>query len=143
MMDDRAADRGKSAVVVCLDDEPQILSALRRLLRNEPYEFLTTERPDLALAWVVERKADLVIADQRMPGISGLEVLETVRLCSPDTVRVMLTAQSDLTEVLQVRGIDAIERLVRKPWDGEELKRTLRLLLSARSGDRRQSDSLS
>lgn len=143
MMDDGTADPGRSAVVVCLDDEPQILSALRRLLRNEPYEFLATDRPDLALAWVVERRADLLIADQRMPGISGLEVLETVRLCSPETVRVMLTAQSDLTEVLQIRGIDAIERLVRKPWDGEELKRTLRLLLATRSADRRPAGPLS
>jgi len=130
---DGTAVPGLAAVVVCLDDEPQILSALRRLLRNEPYDFLATDRPDVALAWVVERKAALVIADQRMPGISGLEVLETVRLCSPDTVRVMLTAKSDLTEVLQVRGIDAIDQLVRKPWDGEELKRTLRLLLGQRS----------
>ncbi len=137
MTDGRTPDPGKSAVIVCLDDEAQILSALRRLLRNEPYEFLATDRPDVALAWVVERRAEIVIADQRMPGISGLEVLETVRLCSPETVRVMLTAQSDLTEVLQVRGIDAIERLVRKPWDGEELKRTLRLLLATRSADRR------
>jgi len=143
MTDDGTADHGKSAVIVCLDDEPQILSALRRLLRNEPYEFLATDRPDVALAWVVERRAEIVIADQRMPGISGLEVLETVRLCSPETVRVMLTAQSDLTEVLQVRGIDAIERLVRKPWDGEELKRTLRLLLATRSTDRRPAGPLS
>jgi response regulator RpfG family c-di-GMP phosphodiesterase len=142
-MTDDGTDRGKSAVVVCLDDEPQILSALRRLLRNEPYEFLATDRPDVALTWVVERRAELVIADQRMPGISGLEVLETVRLCSPETVRVMLTAHSDLSEVLQVRGIDAIERLVRKPWDGEELKRTLRLLLATRSGDRRPAGPLS
>ena len=130
------AARGESTVVVCLDDEPQILSALRRLLRNEPYDFLSTERPDEALAWVVDRRAALVIADQRMPGISGLEVLETVRLCSPETVRVLLTAQSDLTEVLQVRGIDAIDRLVRKPWDGEELKKLLRLLLVQRPAPR-------
>jgi response regulator RpfG family c-di-GMP phosphodiesterase len=125
------------AVVVCVDDELPILAALRRLLRHEPYEFLATDRPDLAMAWVLEKKADLVIADQRMPGISGLEILETVKLCSPRTVRVMLTGQSDLTGILKIKGLEAIDRLVRKPWDADELKNTLRILLSERDEDRR------
>lgn len=125
--------RAGSAVIVCIDDELPILSSLRRLLRHEPYEFLATDKPDVALAWVLEKKADLIIADQRMPGISGLDLLDTVRLCSPDTVRVMLTGHSDLTAVLQVRRMAAIDRLVRKPWDGEDLKRVLKTLLSERT----------
>lgn len=115
--------------VVCVDDEAPVLASLRRLLRSEPYEFLTTEKPDLAVAWVLEKKAKLLIADQRMPQMSGLEVLELVRTCSPETVRVMLTGQSDLTGILKLRRIDAIDRLVRKPWEGEEFKGLLRALV--------------
>lgn len=120
-------------VVVCVDDEPAILSSLRRLVRKEPYEFLTTEDPEEAVNLVLQKKASLVIADQRMPGITGLELLEVVRLCSPATIRVMLTGHSDLTGVLRRSRLEAIERLVRKPWDGEELKHVVRELLRQKS----------
>ncbi|HVE42656.1 MAG TPA: response regulator [Planctomycetota bacterium] len=116
-------------VVVCIDDEPEILSSLRRLLRNEPYEVLTTEKPDEAVTWVLEKKARVLIADQRMPSMTGLQLLEIVRACSPETARVMLTGQSDLTGVMKVRSLEAISRLVRKPWEPEELKGLVRELL--------------
>ena len=119
----------KRHVVVCIDDEPAILSSLQRLLRNEPYEFLTTQNPDEAMNLILDKKASLVIADQRMPVMTGLDLLEMVKLCSPSTVRVMLTGQSDLTEVVKVKKIDAIQRLLRKPWDDEGLKKTLKELL--------------
>jgi DNA-binding NtrC family response regulator len=126
------SDPAELPVVVCVDDEPAILSSLQRLLRKESFQLLTTEKPDEAMTWILERKASLVIADQRMPGISGLDLLEMVRACSPTTIRVMLTGQSDLTEVLKRTRIEAIEWMLRKPWDGEELKAALRGLLSRR-----------
>ena len=116
-------------VVVCIDDEPAILASLRRLFRNEPYTLLTTEKPDEAMTWVLERKARVVIADQRMPSMTGLQLLEMVKACSPSTVRVMLTGQSDLTSIMKRKTIDTVEHLVRKPWEPEELKITLRRLL--------------
>lgn len=119
-------------VVVCVDDEPAILSALRRLLRKEPYQVLTTEKPDEAVTWVIARNARVLIADQRMPSMSGLDVLELVRRCSPSTVRVMLSGQTDLTGVLTKTRMEAIECLVRKPWDDEELRTALRSLLARR-----------
>ena len=70
-------------VVVCIDDEPAILASLRRLFRNEPFELLTTEKPDEAMTWVIEKRARVVIADQRMPSMTGLQLLEMVRACSP------------------------------------------------------------
>ena len=117
-------------VVVCVDDEPAILASLQRLLRNEPYRLMTTERPEEAVAWVLVNQARVVIADQRMPGMTGLELLELVRACSPTTVRVMLSGQTDLTGILKRTTLEAIDRLVRKPWDGDELKNTLRTLVT-------------
>lgn len=119
-------------VVVSIDDDPCVLTALKRLFRNEPYEFLATQVPEEAIDWVLEKHASLFLADQRMPSVNGLELLELVMKCSPSTVRVMLTGHSDLSGILMVRKIEAIERLIRKPWDAEELKRTLRQLLHQR-----------
>lgn len=126
------SDRAEIPVVVCVDDEPAILASLQRLLRKEPYQVLTTEKPEEAMTWILEKKASLVIADQRMPGMSGLDLLQLVRACSPSTVRVMLSGQSDLTGILKRKRIEAIECMLRKPWDGEEVKATLRGLLSRR-----------
>lgn len=120
-------------VVVCIDDEPAILASLRRLLRNEPYRLMTTEKPDEAMAWVLEMKARVVIADQRMPTMSGLQLLEMVQACSPETSRVMLTGQSDLTGILKRTTLEAVEQLVRKPWEPDELKRLVRRLLEKAS----------
>src|SRR5438128_5224187 len=79
-------------VVLCVDDEPAILAALRRSLRNEPYELLTTDRPARALKWLESREISLVISDQRMPGMLGTELLEEVSQLSPSTARIILTA---------------------------------------------------
>ena len=124
------SDAPNPPVVVCVDDEPAILASLQRLLRNEPYRLMTTGSPEEAVTWVLEQRARVVIADQRMPGMSGLELLELVRSCSPSTVRVMLSGHSDLSGVLSRTKIEAIDQLVRKPWDADELKATLRALVS-------------
>jgi len=124
------SDAPDPPVVVCVDDEPAILASLQRLLRNEPYRLMTTGKPEEAVTWVLEQRARVVIADQRMPGMSGLELLELVRSCSPSTVRVMLSGHSDLSGVLQRTKIEAIDRLVRKPWDADELKAVIRAFVS-------------
>ncbi|HEX7899056.1 MAG TPA: response regulator [Planctomycetota bacterium] len=119
----------RTPVVVCVDDEPAILAALRRVLRDEPYRVLTTDRPDQAMDWVLAEKADVLIADQRMPGMTGLQLLELAQACSPGTARVLLSGQSDLSGILELQKLAAIQRLVRKPWDSDDLKSSIRALL--------------
>jgi adenylate cyclase len=128
------SDVEERPVVICVDDDPSILSALRRTLRNEPYDFLATGNPAEALDWVLLRKARVVLADQRMPVMTGLEFLDLVKVCSPATARVMITGQSDLTGVIQRKKLESIQKLVRKPWDDAELKGLLRRLLEAPAG---------
>jgi response regulator RpfG family c-di-GMP phosphodiesterase len=129
-------------VVVCVDDEPAILSALRRTLRQEPYHVLTTDRPETALRWIDSREVSLVITDQRMPDIRGTELLEKVLERSPSTARVILTAYPE--DAIATVGLrQKVECLIRKPWDGPMLKRLIRDLLAKREldgkeeGDRR------
>ncbi len=116
-------------VVVCLDDEVPVLSALRRLLRYEPYQLRTTTDPGEALRWVQESEISLVISDHRMPAMTGIDLLRKVRQLSSDTVRVILTGYPD--DGLVVRGMEdrAVEWLIAKPWNDAELRTTVRRLL--------------
>src|SRR5579862_6565656 len=83
--------------VVCVDDEPSILAALRRSLRQDPYDVLTTDSADDAIRWVATREVSLVITDQRMPGMQGTELLAEVSRHSPSTARIILTAYPGAT----------------------------------------------
>ena len=121
-------------VVVCVDDEPAILSALRRSLRSEPYELLTTENPESALEWVDSRDVSLVITDQRMPGMVGTELLEEVLRRSPSTARILLTAYPGSTA--SEPGLrEWTECMISKPWDEGMLRKTIRQLLGSRDPD--------
>src|SRR5690348_12169747 len=84
------AERGRP-LVVCVDDEPQILSALARMLRAEPYEFRGSTDPEEALDWVRSGNVALFLADYRMPFMSGTTLLQLVKAASPNTARLLLT----------------------------------------------------
>lgn len=123
----RGAGRLKHTLL-CVDDELHVLSALRRLLRGEKYHLLTTNLPQEALEWARTRPVSLLMTDQRMPGLSGVELVKAVREASPTTTCIILTAYPDRAVVLE-RATLHIERLLTKPWEGEHLKRTIRDLL--------------
>jgi response regulator RpfG family c-di-GMP phosphodiesterase len=121
-------------VVVCVDDEPAILSALRRSLRAEPYELLTTGSPESVLKWVGTRDISLVITDQRMPGMEGTELLEEVSRRSPSTARILLTAYPGAT--ISTPGLrHRTECMISKPWDNVMLRKTIRQVLGDRELD--------
>ena len=125
-------------VVVCVDDEPAILSALRRSLRSENYEILTTESPEHALRWVGTRDVSLVITDQRMPLMAGTELLEEVSRRSPSTARIILTAYAGDTMSPGLRHWT--ECMVSKPWDNRMLRKVIKQLLGERELDQRAED---
>ena len=123
--------RPGSDVVVCLDDEPEILSALTREFRNEPFEVLTTASPEKAFEWVESLDVGVVLSDQRMPGMLGTEFLLEVRKRSPLTRRVILTGYPWST--LQApEAMQSVQGLVRKPWAADSLRRMIRRLLRER-----------
>lgn len=115
-------------IVACVDDEPAVLSAFRRVLRREPYELRTTLDPKEALSWVEGEDVSLVIVDQRMPEMSGSDLVRGIAERSPDTIRVMLTGYPD-TSVFFERMSQGIHRLLTKPWDDWELRQSIRDLL--------------
>ncbi len=135
MKDDVAG--AHSNVIVCVDDQPEILSALRRTLRNEPYEVWTTEDPRQALDWVASHGVSVLIADQRMPQLAGTALLAAVKERSPRTARIVLTGfptDEPIRAVLDDSD-DAIQFLIGKPWSDEGLRLSLRQILE-RQGSR-------
>lgn len=134
-MTDTGPAQGRKEIVVCVDDDPDVLSALRRLFENETYEVQTTERPAEALEWVQARDVGLVISDQRMPGMSGIELLEAVARHSPTTVRILLTAYPGAVVAVQSPSEGGF-LMIGKPWDGDEIKRIVRAGLDSRAAAR-------
>lgn len=119
----------KSPVLLIVDDEARILAALRRSLRREGYRILTAETPAEALAVLEETAVDLVLSDQKMPGMSGLELLAEVKRLRPRASRLLITGWP---EAVSAGDLDvlAIASLIPKPWDDSELKEALRKALA-------------
>ena len=111
--------------LLIVDDEARILTALGRSLRNEAFEILTAESPREAIAILEDRPIDLILSDQKMPGMSGMELLAVASNMRPTAVRMLITGW---TEAVSRDELDAlgVSALIPKPWDDAELKTLLR-----------------
>jgi adenylate cyclase len=113
------------ATVLIVDDETRVLDSLEALLAMD-YRVLRAERPEAALAILAREAVAVVISDQRMPGMSGTELLAQCRTISPETVRVLLTAFTDADALMQSINAANIYHFILKPWDPTELTHTVR-----------------
>jgi DNA-binding NtrC family response regulator len=120
-------------LVLIVDDDPETLSALRRELQREPYDVVTSDRPDLALEWLERRHVSLVISDQKMPGMAGDLLLESVWNKSPATQRLLLTGYPESIPAIPPSR-RALLRVLTKPWESWHLRRTIRELLLHQEG---------
>lgn len=116
-------------LVLCVDDEPRTLAALRRTFRREPFEVVVTSNPWQALSWVDSRDVSLVISDQRMPEMSGCEMISEIRERSPGTLCMLLTA---FPASVASASEEEPGTLLLKPWDDRQLRRIVRHLLYER-----------
>jgi len=112
--------------VLFVDDEGNILKAVQRLLRNEPWQVLTAARGSEALEILDQTPAQVVVSDQRMPEMSGVDLLQAIRERRPNVVRMMLTGYTEMNVAVEAINRGEIFRLITKPWNDEELKATLR-----------------
>jgi DNA-binding NtrC family response regulator len=113
--------------VLCVDDEPPILMALKYLLEGEDFELLTATSAECGLEIVKEHDdIGVVIADQQMPTMSGVEFLEKVWEVAPDTVRIMLTGHGDMAVASDAINKGGAFRYITKPWRNSELLQSLR-----------------
>jgi diguanylate cyclase (GGDEF)-like protein len=106
--------------VLLVDDEPENLAVLQSLLEDQ-YNVQVTTRPEEALRIVAGGGLDTIVTDLRMPGMTGLELLERIRELHSDVVGVILTAYTDTTALLSAINKAHAFRYLKKPWQIEEV----------------------
>ena len=111
--------------LLVVDDEVRILAALKRTLRREGYRILTAETPAQALRMLDDEPIDCILSDQKMPGMSGIELLEEAGRRRPRAARLLITGWTEEVPSEQRRRI-GLSALIAKPWDDAELKQILR-----------------
>jgi DNA-binding NtrC family response regulator len=107
--------------VLCVDDEANILAALKRVLRRAGYDVLSAGDGLQALSCLDETCVDIVISDMRMPGMDGVALLEQVRQRWPGIARILLTGQADTASSVAAVNRGRVARFLQKPWDEREL----------------------
>jgi response regulator RpfG family c-di-GMP phosphodiesterase len=104
-----------------VDDEPSILSSLRRLFRPYGCRILVAESGAAGLEVVGAERVDLILSDMRMPEMDGAQFLEKARAVNPDAIRILLTGYSDITSTVNAINRGEIYRYVSKPWDDNDI----------------------
>lgn len=89
------------ATILLVDDEPNVTDALKRSMRNEPYELLTASSAASAQQILAGRHVDVVVSDEQMPGMAGSEFLSWVRAQFPHTIRMILSGQATLAAAIR------------------------------------------
>ncbi len=115
--------------LLLVDDEPNILSSLKRMFRKETYQIKTAGSAEEALDIMAHEKFHLIISDQMMPGMSGSELLQQVRGRYPDTIRIMLTGHADASAVMGAIKEGAVYRFIIKPAQEDDLRLSVSLAL--------------
>jgi len=115
--------------VLLVDDELNVTEGLKRSLRNEPYEVLTTNSPQEALKHLAESAIDVIISDENMPGMSGSNLITVVRKRYPDVIRMILTGHANLEAIIRAINQGEVYRFFTKPCNAVDLAITIRQAL--------------
>jgi serine/threonine-protein kinase len=110
--------------VLFVDDEERILAGLRSLFRQD-YNVFISDTPEDALELVKRHDIQIIVSDQRMPNMTGVELLRQVKEAAPQVVRILLTGYSDLAALVGSINQGEIFRFVKKPWDNDELRQVI------------------
>ena len=109
-------------LVLLVDDEANVLSALTRALIDEPFEIITASNGSQALELMEDKAVKVIISDERMVGMQGSELLAEVKRRSPQTVRILLTGHATLDAAMRAVNVGEIYRFFLKPWDDTQLR---------------------
>jgi PAS domain S-box-containing protein len=132
--------------VLVVDDEPNILRSLVRLLRRDGYNILTAGSGAEGLELLAQHEVEVIISDQRMPGMTGTEFLSRVKGLYPETVRIVLSGYTDLESITDAINHGAIYKFLTKPWDDDLLRDNVRQAIEQhelRAENRRLTEELS
>ncbi len=124
--------KSERPTILLVDDEPQVTESLRVSMRKLPWHVLTAENGSEALEICSKNKISVIVSDERMPGISGAELLSKVKGLDPDTVRIMLSGQATLEAAVQAINSADLYRFLMKPCPPEEVASTIQAGLDLR-----------
>jgi response regulator RpfG family c-di-GMP phosphodiesterase len=111
-------------VILLVDDEPDILNSLRGLLRRD-FQVLIARSGTEALEMLLQHEVHVIMTDQRMPEMSGAELLCQASQASKDSVRIIFTGYADIKGVVEAVNQAGLFRYITKPWDPDDLVDTL------------------
>jgi response regulator RpfG family c-di-GMP phosphodiesterase len=109
-----------------VDDEPTVLMSMRETLRHEGYVMVAAAGPREALTLAREQEFAVVLSDQQMPGMTGIELLTKIKELRPETVRILVSALPTAELALEAINQAEIFRFITKPWQRGELVETVR-----------------
>ena len=114
----------KKHPILLVDDEPEMLYSLKGLLRRE-FELYTAESGQAALAILQQHPVHVIMTDQRMPEMTGIQLMRQVKTEYPQAVRIIFTGYADLKSVVEGINHAGLYRYITKPWDPDELIQVL------------------
>ncbi|MFT3859483.1 MAG: EAL domain-containing protein [Aquabacterium sp.] len=113
----------RQRTLLVVDDDPNIVASLKRLLRPDGYRVLTASCGEEGLRLLAANEIDVILSDQRMPGLTGVEFLQRAKALYPDTLRMVLSGFTELRTVTAAINEGAIYKFLTKPWEDEHLRR--------------------
>lgn len=128
-----AREEPQPFTLLCVDDEVNILSALKRLFRSHGYRIITAESGRQGLEILERETVDLVISDMRMPEMNGAQFLEQARERWPDTVRILLTGYAEIGSAIDAINKGQIYRYISKPWEEADILLLVRQALERKT----------
>ena len=121
----------KRYTILVVDDEKLILNSIKRLLRNENYHLLTAQNGIEGLALLKEHNVQLVISDQTMPEMTGLEFLKKVKVEYPEILTMMLTGNAEIEIAMEAINEVGVYKFIIKPWENTDLIITIKRALES------------
>ena len=115
----------RQRTLLLVDDEESILSALKRVFRRDGYQVITATSGALGLEALTRQPVDVILSDQRMPGMTGIEFLREARRLYPHTLRMTLSGYTDLQSIIEAVNEGAVYKFLTKPWDDAQLRATV------------------
>ncbi|RKX29686.1 MAG: hypothetical protein DRP47_01200 [Candidatus Zixiibacteriota bacterium] len=115
----------KTPTMLIVDDEPNVIKSLRRLLVDTDYEIFTAESGEAGLDILKENEIQLIVSDYRMPGMNGVEFLRQAKELSPSTIRIILSGFADVSAVVEAINNGHVYKFIGKPWNDQDLLTTI------------------
>ncbi|PHQ25983.1 response regulator [Marinobacter guineae] len=109
-----------------VDDEPNILSSLRRLLKPQGWEVHTYDNVESALGGLLEHNYAVIVSDYQMPTADGVTYLQFAKQRQPDAMRLVLSAHGDRTSMIKAINQAEVYRYLSKPWNDYEVVATIK-----------------